>query len=90
MFYEIAYKDATQPRICKCITTQKKLVDTPEGQEVLDAFTIECGGKPFKSDLHFGVTPVPGVFEGTWKQGLNLFSNFRWFQNSSHLPRYSR
>jgi hypothetical protein len=67
-FYEIAYKDATQPRMCTCITSEKRV----EGDEVLDKFTIQCAGKPFSSDLHFGITDAPGVFEGTWKQGTRF------------------
>ncbi|KAL3897235.1 MAG: hypothetical protein SGCHY_003554 [Lobulomycetales sp.] len=64
-FYEIAYKDLTQPRFCKCITSEKRI----NGSEILDNFTIQCAGQPYSSDLHFEITDSPGVFQGTWNQG---------------------
>jgi hypothetical protein len=47
-FYEIAYKDMTQPRLCKCITSQKVY----SAGRINDTFTIECGGRPFKSGFN--------------------------------------
>lgn len=39
-YYELAYKDVTQPRMCDCITSRKVL----SGSVILDDFTIQCAG----------------------------------------------
>jgi len=43
--YELAYKDLTQPRFCKCITSNKQL-KTP--QRLFDTFGISCFGIRYK------------------------------------------
>mmetsp|Transcript_9992 Transcript_9992/g.22268 ORF Transcript_9992/g.22268 Transcript_9992/m.22268 type:complete len:213 (-) Transcript_9992:413-1051(-) len=64
-WYELAMKDATQPRVCKCQTSQK-IVSLIE-REIRDDFTIECYGNVYHNDLRFNLTDVPGVSVGTWK-----------------------
>jgi hypothetical protein len=76
-YYEIAKKDITQPRFCKCVTAEKSF--DPVGQQVIDAFTIECFGTVNYSDLRFNVTETPGVFVGIWNQkGLPILSKLKF------------
>ncbi|KAJ3314576.1 hypothetical protein HDV04_006115 [Boothiomyces sp. JEL0838] len=75
LYYEIAYKDITQPRICDCITSNKTIGDN----QLRDAFTLQCGGQPQYSDLRFNYTDSPGVFTGIWNQkNLEFLSNLRF------------
>ena len=50
LYHELAFKDITQPRICKCITSNKYLLSPDVLQ---DDFNIECGGRVYHSDLSF-------------------------------------
>ncbi|KAJ3270233.1 hypothetical protein HDV01_000450 [Terramyces sp. JEL0728] len=75
MYYEIAYKDITQPRICDCITSNK----TIGAGQLRDAFSLRCGGRPQHSDLRFNYTETPGVFTGIWNQkNLAFLSHLRF------------
>jgi hypothetical protein len=77
LYYEIAYKDLTQPRICNCITADKKF--SPSTNQVLDSFTIECAGAPWHSNLVFNSTGQNGVFVGIWNQpGIPILSRLRF------------
>ena len=76
-YYEIAYKDATQPRMCKCITSRKQYNSAT--RQIFDAFTIECAGKPYHSDLVFNETDsaADGEFVGVWnQQGVPILSRY--------------
>ena len=56
LYYELAYKDVTQPRICKCITSNKTLSskDNNNNNRVLnDDFGIQCHGRVYHSNLSF-------------------------------------
>ena len=50
LYYEIAFKDVTQPRICKCITSNKTMISK---ERLQDDFYIQCNGKIFYSNLSF-------------------------------------
>jgi len=65
LFYELAYKDITQPHICECITTDKKLI--LEENRVSDDFSIRCANKAYHSDLSFNITQTPGFFYSRWR-----------------------
>ena len=85
-YYEIGYKDMTQPRICKCITSTKTF--DRDIMKINDTFMIECGGRPFQSgdlvklipDLVFNITDVKDAsFVGIWNQaGLHILSKLRF------------
>ena len=60
-WYELAMKDATQPRMCKCQTSEKVVTETI----IYDNFTIECAGDTYFSDLTFERLDH-GVSVGTW------------------------
>lgn len=62
---EIAYKDDTQPRFCSCISSNKTIV--LEENRIKDAFSIQCVGKPYSSDLSFNLTDQRGILLGTWR-----------------------
>jgi hypothetical protein len=49
-YYELAFKDVTEPRICKCVTSNKTMTSENTLQ---DDFSIQCSGKVFYSDLSF-------------------------------------
>ena len=74
-WYELAMKDITQPRFCKC-TTSNKTVRT-EINMIYDTFTLECFGQPYSSDLSFELTDTPGVPVGTWN-GIPLLRRVRF------------
>lgn len=63
-YYEIAYKDMTQPRMCSCITSKKTL----NGSTINDAFALECAGKSYGSSLVFSPTDTLGFYRGKWNQ----------------------
>ena len=64
-YYELAMKDATQPRgICSCQTSNKTFVDF---STIVDDFAIQCAGAVYHNDLSFEVHPDRrGVNIGTW------------------------
>eukprot|EP00550_Attheya_septentrionalis_P012100 CAMPEP_0198302662 /NCGR_PEP_ID=MMETSP1449-20131203/56077_1 /TAXON_ID=420275 /ORGANISM="Attheya septentrionalis, Strain CCMP2084" /LENGTH=142 /DNA_ID=CAMNT_0044005087 /DNA_START=176 /DNA_END=602 /DNA_ORIENTATION=- len=90
VWYELAHKDAAQPRACKCQTSHKT-VDESRGI-VWDKFTIECyngtyyGNLSFHSDDFLDDQPDshshspprrrPGVLIGTWNH-VPLFQRIR-------------
>jgi hypothetical protein len=74
-WYELAMKDITQPRFCKC-TTSNKTVRTDINM-IYDTFTPECFGQPYPSDLSFVLTNTPGVVVGTWN-GIPLLNRVRF------------
>ena len=76
-WYELAMKDITQPRVCKC-TTSNKTVRT-DLQIIHDTFTLECFGQPYPSNLSFDLTTdtTPGVTIGTWN-GIPLVRRVRF------------
>lgn len=63
-WYELAMKDATQPRMCKCQTSEKSL--DHKINQLNDGFRIQCAGKVYYSNLTFALTDVAGVSVGTW------------------------
>jgi hypothetical protein len=60
-WYELAMKDVTQPRMCKCQTSEKVVTETI----IYDNFTIECAGDIYFNDLTFERLDH-GVSVGTW------------------------
>ena len=74
-WYELAMKDITQPRFCKC-TTSNKTVRT-DINTIYDTFTLECFGQPYPSDLSFDLTDTPGVNVATWN-GIPLLRRVRF------------
>ena len=50
LYYEIAFKDVTQPRMCKCITSNKTIVSNDTLQ---DDFYIQCSGEVHYANLSF-------------------------------------
>jgi hypothetical protein len=77
-YYELGYKDATQPRICKCQTSRKRL----NGTQILDDFHIECANNAFQSDLVFDLTNTTGHFIGTWNQAQVPITRFIKFPDT--------
>ena len=66
LYYEIAFKDVTQPRICKCITSTKSL-SKPNKDLLIDDFGIQCSGHVYHSDLSFDlVSGKRGYMIGKW------------------------
>jgi hypothetical protein len=61
--YELAYKDLTQPRICRCTTSLKRVVSP---QRLNDSFSITCAGRRYEEALVFNITDTPGFFLGSW------------------------
>jgi hypothetical protein len=72
-FYELGYKDMTQPRMCDCIRSIKTYL--PDNNQIFDDFTLRCAGKPQFSSLYFnlkdgdGQPSERGVMYGEWVQG---------------------
>eukprot|EP00475_Leptophrys_vorax_P041864 TRINITY_DN78962_c0_g1_i1.p2 TRINITY_DN78962_c0_g1~~TRINITY_DN78962_c0_g1_i1.p2 ORF type:complete len:234 (-),score=63.46 TRINITY_DN78962_c0_g1_i1:77-730(-) len=64
-YYELGYKDATQPRMCNCIRTTKTL-DHVDNQ-VHDDFILKCAGSFYPNDLVFNITNTKGYFTSQWK-----------------------
>lgn len=65
-YYELAFKDATQPRGCKCITSNKTIMSA---DKLLDDFSVECAGRIYHSDLSFDLAVDPnrrGYMIGKW------------------------
>ena len=64
-YYELAYHDVTQPKICGCQRSEKVL----KGPVIYDNFTMMCPdktGKIYISPLSFNLTGDSGVFVGHW------------------------
>eukprot|EP00978_Attheya_sp_CCMP212_P014243 scaffold36212_cov53-Attheya_sp.AAC.1 len=87
VWYELAHKDAAQPRACKCQTSHKT-VDESRGI-IWDKFTIECYNGTYYGNLSFHYDFLddqsyshsprrrqPGVLIGTWNQ-VPLFQRIR-------------
>lgn len=65
-YYELAFKDITQPRGCKCITSNKTLVSK---DTLRDEFDIQCAGGMYHSDLSCDLNVNPhrrGYMIGRW------------------------
>lgn len=63
-YYELAFKDVTQPRLCKCNTSNKTLTSP---STLHDDFSIECAGQLYHSDLSFEWNSSKrGVMIGYW------------------------
>ena len=65
-YYELAFKDITQPRGCKCITSNKTLVSATT---LHDDFKVECNGQVYHSDLSFDLNTDlnrKGTMIGRW------------------------
>jgi hypothetical protein len=65
-YYELAFKDATQPRGCKCITSNKTIVSN---NTLRDAFNIQCAGRIYHCALSFDLNVDPsrrGYMIGRW------------------------
>jgi hypothetical protein len=65
VWYEVAYKDATQPRMCTCQTSEK-IIDSLDSTQLNDAFRIECAGNVYFANLTHAFTSNPGVMTATW------------------------
>jgi hypothetical protein len=66
-YYELAFKDLTQPRGCKCITSNKTLVTSTT--TLRDDFNVECAGQVYHSNLSFDLNTNPekkGTMIGRW------------------------
>ena len=74
-WYELAMKDITQPRLCKCSTSNKTV--RTDLSTIYDTFTIECFGQAYPSDLSFELTGKPGIMAGTWN-GIPLVSRLQF------------
>ena len=55
-WYEIAMKDATQPRFCKCQTSNKTFHEV--ANTIQDDFRIECEGRVYLNKLSFNLTSL--------------------------------
>jgi hypothetical protein len=67
MWYELAMKDITQPRICSCQTSNK----TVHQKTLHDEFRLECFGNSYSANLSFVIQEEnPGVVTGTWNVPL--------------------
>jgi hypothetical protein len=64
-YYELAFKDVTQPRVCKCITSNKTIISEDTLQ---DDFNIQCAEKVYNADLSFdlNVDNRRGYMIGRW------------------------
>lgn len=64
--YEVAYKDLTQPRMCRCTTSYKKTL--PDKRQLADTFSIQCPPESttYAEALVFNLTDQPGVLLGSW------------------------
>ena len=62
-WYEIAMKDETQPRFCKCQTSNKTL--HADINMLQDDFRIQCVGGIYLNKLTFNLTGTNGVLIGT-------------------------
>jgi hypothetical protein len=62
LWYELAMKDITQPRICSCQTSNKTL----HQKTLHDEFRIECFGNSYTSNISFALQDMPGVIMATW------------------------
>lgn len=64
-FYEIAYKDITQPRFCDCITTTKSIATS---NQVKDEFELRCNRHiTSTSTSRYNLTGIPGHFTVGWR-----------------------
>ena len=61
-WYEIAMKDETQPRFCKCQTSNKTL--HADINMLQDDFRIQCVGGIYLNRLTFNLTDTNGVLLG--------------------------
>jgi hypothetical protein len=65
-YYELAFKDFTQPRGCKCITSNKTLTSPTT---LRDDFSIQCAGQVYHADLSFDLKSnleKKGTMIGSW------------------------
>eukprot|EP00475_Leptophrys_vorax_P008402 TRINITY_DN15431_c0_g1_i1.p1 TRINITY_DN15431_c0_g1~~TRINITY_DN15431_c0_g1_i1.p1 ORF type:complete len:219 (-),score=51.20 TRINITY_DN15431_c0_g1_i1:138-794(-) len=62
-YYELAYKDVTQPRFCDCIRTTK---NPYSANQFRDYFIIRCSGQYYPADLIYNFTSTRGYFYGDW------------------------
>jgi hypothetical protein len=69
LWYELAYKDVTQPRTCTCQTSEKR-IDSNDSTQLNDAFRIECAGNVYFANLTHTFTNIPGVMTATWNLPL--------------------
>jgi hypothetical protein len=71
-YYETAFKDVTQPRVCKCITSNKTLIS----KDVLqDDFNVQCSGQVYHADLSFDLNVDKnrrGYMIGKWNSFLPM------------------
>ena len=74
MWYELAMKDMTQPRICSCQTSNK----TNDGDILRDGFTLQCLGDTYFANLTFAIQPTPGVLHATWNSIIPLVDRIIW------------
>ena len=51
LYYELAFHDITQPRICQCQTSNKTL--SVDHSVLYDDFRIQCSGRVYRSNLTF-------------------------------------
>lgn len=68
-WYELAYKDVTQPRPCTCQTSEKE-IDSLDSNQLNDAFRIQCLGEVYFANLTHAFTSIPGVMTATWNLPL--------------------
>ena len=80
MTYELAYKDITQPRVLKCITGRKTLLDN--STILYDDFRVQVLDTVIPSNLTFytvdelGNPLERGVMNGKWNYGILKYLNF--------------
>jgi hypothetical protein len=76
-YYELAYKDLTQPLICDCMRTTKTL-HLDEGY-VHDKFILRCAGVSIPNDLIYQVRNVStGSFYVHWKMGISAIERIEF------------
>jgi hypothetical protein len=71
-YYETAFKDVTQPRICKCVTSNKTLLSKDLLQ---DSFNVQVSGQVYHADLSFDLnvdTNRRGYMIGKWNSFLPM------------------
>ncbi|XP_013398787.1 uncharacterized protein LOC106165222 [Lingula anatina] len=64
IWYEVAYHDYTQPKLCRCQRSNKHY--SPENKKIYDYGSLYCVNKTYIQNLSFALTNVTGYFEGHW------------------------
>lgn len=75
LWYELAMKDCTQPRMCSCQTSNKR----NDGGILHDEFTLQCAGDTYHANLTFAIqTTARGVLHATWNSIIPFVDRIVW------------